>query len=495
MRKFIRFLVTVITLLIALLIVILIVRRCSSKEEPVDIPLPIVEKALGDSTSAFYANFKAYPSDLSQLAIGIFDSGTGGLTVLEKFLSLDNFDNITGDNSPDKIYDFAGEHFVYLADQANMPYGNYDAVGKSDYLKELVIKDALFVLGDSYYENAYELRPTGIKSQVKIIVIACNTATAYGLNDVSSLLEKSNTGVKVIGVINAGVKATLDKLNIQENAAPLAIGVLATPGTIASGAYQRTIEESLQQRGIKSSVFVVNQKGYGFAEAVDSEPDFVNPALTEPRDSYRGPRIGNGDDSLDVNMMRAYNFNHSGNNMLHNQLNSAENYARFNLVSLVEKHRKSGNKAPIKAIILGCTHYPFLIETLKTVIEELRVYRQDGKYLYKDLLADDLVFIDPAVYTAIECYTTLRQDNNLALRITDTELESYISVPSSSLKNECLTEDGKLTYDYKYGRECDTEEITTKQVPFSKSNIDKNNLQRIETLLPYSYSYISPRLY
>ena len=54
----------------------------------------------------------------ASLPIGIFDSGTGGLTVLEKFLEMD---------------EYAHERFVYLADQANMPYGNYDAVGKADF--------------------------------------------------------------------------------------------------------------------------------------------------------------------------------------------------------------------------------------------------------------------------------------------------------------------------------------------------------------------------
>ena len=100
-----------------------------------------------------------------------------------------------------------------------MPYGNYDAEGKSDYLRELVIKDALFLLDDNYYETQYDRESDGIKPRVKIIVIACNTATAYGLKDITSLLEQSNTGVKVIGVINAGVKATLDQLNISEGEA------------------------------------------------------------------------------------------------------------------------------------------------------------------------------------------------------------------------------------------------------------------------------------
>lgn len=489
----------------ALLITLVAATGCREKKDAVIDNPPIITKALSDSTSEFYGEFGSYPKELRYLPIGVFDSGTGGLTVLEKILSLDHFDNITGSTERDSILDFAGEHFIYLADQANMPYGTYDAVGKADYLRELAVKDALFLMDNEYYSNATEEHQSGEKARVKILVIACNTATAYGLKDIQSMLEQSGTGVKVIGVINAGVKATLDQLDIKDGDNPIAIGVLATQGTISSGAYERTINEMLEEREIKKTkVYVVNQAGYGFAEAVDSEPDFVNPSLTAPRESYRGPRIGDGDDSLNLELFNAYKFDLSNNRVLYTknpkggytdfQLNHACNYARFNLVSLIEKYRLSGNGAPLKAVILGCTHYPFLLETLTQVIDELRHLKINGKYPYKEIIADDFFFVDPAVYTAIECYNTLRGDSNLALRITPTEVRSYISVPSTSLEAANLTEEGKLTHDYKYGREIGTEEVSTKQVPFSKSNIDENNLQRIEQLLPYSYSLIYPTM-
>ena len=75
------------------------------------------------------------------MPIGMFDSGTGGLTVMEAFLTMDSFNNVTGEEIPDGVPDFAGEDFVYLADQANMPYGVYSSVGKTEYLKELIIKN------------------------------------------------------------------------------------------------------------------------------------------------------------------------------------------------------------------------------------------------------------------------------------------------------------------------------------------------------------------
>jgi len=485
-----------------LLCALVLLTGCKRKVTTTVENIPIIEKALNDSASAFFADFGNYPKELRELPIGVFDSGTGGLTVLEKLLSLDAFDNMTGAEGVDSILDFAGEKFIYLADQANMPYGVYDASGKADYLQELVVKDALFLAGDKYYENAIQSVPTGSKPQVKIMVIACNTATAYGLKSVQSMLEQSGTGVKVIGVINAGVKAVLDQF--KDETAPYAIGVLATQGTISSGAYERTINEMLAERGVKTPVTVVNQSGYGFAESVDSEPDYVNVNLTEPRESYRGPKMGTEDADLKEDMMAVYNFDYADNKVLFKadkegvksdiQLNNAINYARFNLVSLVERHRASGSTAPLKAVILGCTHYPFLIETLQQVIAELREYTVDGVKPYAALIADNFAFIDPAVYTAIECYNTLHQDNNLAHRITKTEVSAYISLPSADTDPANLTEEGAFIYDYKYGRNVGTEDITTKAVPFAKSNIDENNLQRIERLLPHCYSLIYPTM-
>ena len=271
-----------------------------------------------------------------------------------------------------------------------------------------------------------------------------------------------------------------------------------------SGAYERTLREALAARGVTTQVDIVSQSGYGFAEAVDSDPDYVNPLLFAPRSSYRGPALGESDGSIRQELLKAYNFDFTDNKMLARrsptggyaslQLNSADNYARYNMVSLLERHRQSGKATPIRAIILGCTHYPFYLETLNEVLAELKEYREDGRYPYRDLIADEITFIDPAVYTAIECYETLRKDGNLAYRITPTKVDAYISVPSSLLEDSCLTPEGLLTYEYKYGRKTGTEDLSTKQVPFSLSNLDQNNLKRIEELLPSTYALIAPSL-
>ncbi|MBQ0025589.1 MAG: aspartate/glutamate racemase family protein [Bacteroidales bacterium] len=488
---------------LSILFLLLAIAGCGRSETAGNQNTAIVNKALSDTSSNFYADFESYPEEMKSLPIGVFDSGTGGLTVVERILSLDCFDNITGAQGSDEILDFAGERFIYLADQANMPYGTYASEGKGDYLEELAVKDAVFLLSDKYYINPYEDKPSGEKPRVKIIVVACNTATAYGLKTIESMLSQSGSGVKVIGVINAGVRAALDQLDLDSAEEPVAVGVLATPGTISSGAYERTIREELGKTESKADITVVSQGSYGLAEAVDNEPDFVNRSASEPRSEYRGPQIGTEDGCIDLQLLKAYNFDFSDNKMLVRknawgtytsmQLNDPDNYARLSIVSLVNRHYLSGSKAKIKAIILGCTHYPFVLSTLQDAVEELREYRErDGSFPYKELLADDIIFIDPAVYTAIECYRTLRSDGNLAFSIGKEKLDGYISVPSSKLSDACLTSEGHLTYEFKYGRESGTEDVSTKAVPFSDKNIDKENLSRIKRLLPYTYTLIAP---
>jgi glutamate racemase len=454
---------------------------CHSKKTEQLNDIPIISKILSDTSSRFYTDFSKYPKDRKSLATGIFDSGTGGLTVLEKFMVCDEYNNATGEMKGDGIPDFVNEDFNYLGDIANMPYGNYSQENKTEYLRELIIKDALFLLKE---------KPS------KIIVVACNTATAYGLEDIASLLKKSGAGIRVIGVINAGVNATL--LPLDRNA-DYAIGVLATAGTIASNAYEKTILKTKDDLRFKGNIIVVNQSGTGFAESVDGEKDYTDHNLTAMCDNYRGPKCGNNENDIKTYLMDVYNFNtannalftkHAGDSLAGVQLNSSENYARFHLVSLIEKYRLSGNTIPIKRIILGCTHYPYLLNTFNDLIYELRNYTKNGEYIYKNLIAADFEFIDPALFTAKECYEALKNTGQLSLQATKGKVYAYISIPSPDLTDGRLNEDGSLSYDFKYGRNTATEDISTVVVPFSAKYVSSEVMQRLEKLVPFSYSMI-----
>ncbi len=131
---------------------------------------------------------------LNNAPIGVFDSGLGGLTVLREI-----------------ILELPGESTVYLGDTARVPYG---------------IRSAEVVTRYSF-ENMRFLLSRGIK----MLVIACNTASAVSLEAL-----RGEAPVPVIGVIEPGAKAAL---GTSKNGK---IGVIGTEATIRSGAYARVLE-------------------------------------------------------------------------------------------------------------------------------------------------------------------------------------------------------------------------------------------------------------
>ncbi|MGC3967194.1 MAG: hypothetical protein QM775_07430 [Pirellulales bacterium] len=176
-----------------------------------------------------YAAATSDPAELRKLPIGVFDSGIGGLTVLEAILKLDQHDNKTGATGADGRPDFEGERFIYLGDQANMPYGNYPSAARVEFLRELIVRNALFLLGNRYHGTLPTDPPRFDKPPVKAIVIACNTATAYGLEDIRAALEQWKIPVLVVGVVEAGGRGVVDAM--RQDTTRGAAAVLATVGT------------------------------------------------------------------------------------------------------------------------------------------------------------------------------------------------------------------------------------------------------------------------
>lgn len=106
----------------------------------------IVSDIFNNQDSFYYIDFAKYEKIQPDLPIGVFDSGTGGLTVLDALLRFDQNTNSGLEKKADGLPDFKNEEFIYLADQANMPYGNYFSENKSDLLVEHIIKDTQFLL-------------------------------------------------------------------------------------------------------------------------------------------------------------------------------------------------------------------------------------------------------------------------------------------------------------------------------------------------------------
>jgi glutamate racemase len=124
--------------------------------------------------------------------IGIFDSGVGGLTVLGALRER-----------------LPGEDFVYLGDTARLPYGTKSASTVQRYALNAAAHLA--------------------EHDVKLLVVACNTASSYALEALAAV-----SPVPVVGVVEPGVRAALAT-------GARRIGVIGTEGTVRSGAYQAAL--------------------------------------------------------------------------------------------------------------------------------------------------------------------------------------------------------------------------------------------------------------
>ena len=125
--------------------------------------------------------------------IGVFDSGIGGLTVLKQIMRL----------LPD-------ENTIYLGDTARVPYGTKSQETVKKYT----------------FQNIHFLLEKGIK----LLVIACNTATAYSLE-----IVKRTFKIPIIGVVEPGAIAAVRESRIKR------VGVIGTRGTIESSVYRKAI--------------------------------------------------------------------------------------------------------------------------------------------------------------------------------------------------------------------------------------------------------------
>ena len=193
--------------------------------------------------------------------IGVFDSGLGGLTVLK---SLKKF--------------LPAEKFIYFGDTANIPYGN-----KS---KETIQYHCLDIV------NFLQ------KKQVKMIVVACNSASSVALD----IIEKHST-VPIIDVISP----TVNKINKEKKINT--VGIIGTQTTIASNAYQNQIIQ------FNKNINVITQPCPLFVPIIES--GFYNDKIAD---------------------------------------------------QAISLHLNKFKKHAIDVLVLGCTHYPILIEKIKNFL-------------------------------------------------------------------------------------------------------------------------------
>ncbi len=138
-------------------------------------------------------------SAINELPIGIFDSGVGGLTVYRAL----------HDRLPN-------EHFIYLGDTARVPYGTKSLATVERYATE----------------NSEFLASLGIK----LLVVACNTASALALPKI-----RERIGLDVVGVIGPGGRQAVARTVTESEPR---IAVIATEATVSSNAYSDAIKRA-----------------------------------------------------------------------------------------------------------------------------------------------------------------------------------------------------------------------------------------------------------
>jgi len=136
---------------------------------------------------------------------GVFDSGIGGLTVVKSLLENNIFEEI-----------------IYFGDTARVPYGVKD--------KNTIIRYSLEAL--EFFKNF----------DIDIIIVACNSVSAYALNEM-----RENTTIPVVGVIESGVNALENKIKNKSSN----ILVIGTKATINSKKYESALEK-LQYKNVRS---------------------------------------------------------------------------------------------------------------------------------------------------------------------------------------------------------------------------------------------------
>lgn len=210
--------------------------------------------------------------------IGVFDSGLGGLTVAREIARV-----------------LPNEPLLYLGDTARCPYGPREPAEVRQFVLQI----------GSWLEN----------HDVKLIVVACNTATAAGL-----ILAQRAFSVPVIGVVEPGARAAVHATRNRR------VGVIGTVGTVESGAYSRAV------RAIDAGVTV-------FSAAAPRFVDIVEEGLRRDAGRVEG-------------LLAA----------------SSEVFIRPSFYEIARDYLDPLRRTDVDTLVLGCTHFPLLSTAIAQVM-------------------------------------------------------------------------------------------------------------------------------
>lgn len=260
------------------------------------------QKPPSDSRSAYIPAFATFGDgycrpggEFDNAPIGVFDSGYGGLTVTREIVKA-----------------LPNESIVYLGDTARCPYGPRSLDEVDGFVQEI---------GAWLVERG-----------VKIIVIACNTATAAGLSHAQQTFE-----VPVVGVVEPGARAAVHATKNRH------VGVIATKGTIESGAYASAI------RNLDAGITVFSVPTPRFVEIAE-----------------QGIRMAEGP---------IEDFTSLASNV----------YIRPAFQEIAKEYLEPLRRCEIDTLVLGCTHFPLLKALIGGVVGREVLLISSAKEVAKDV--------------------------------------------------------------------------------------------------------------
>lgn len=170
----------------------------------------------------------------SNLRIGLFDSGVGGITVLQQIKA-----------------QMPQESVLYFGDTARLPYGTKSPEEILQYVREII--DWMLLQG------------------VKMVIMACNTSSALALETV-----RDEYNIPILGLILPGARAA-----VQQGKR---IGVIATPATVASNAYRQAVREvnptaSVWQVGCPEFVMLIEQNKINSPQTTKVACKYLQPLI------------------------------------------------------------------------------------------------------------------------------------------------------------------------------------------------------------------------
>lgn len=198
-------------------------------------------------TSSRFDSSPAPPPTGPESPVGVFDSGVGGLTVLHELL-----------------VSLPSEDYLYLGDTAHFPYGDRS----DEELQDFSTRIADHLLGQG----------------AKLLVVACNSASAAALEVLERHLRNVAPDVDVIGVLRPAAQLAVVASRTGR------IGLLATPATVANGGYARAITAADPHVHLESvacpDLARIIQSGFPFDEQVlDTVREYCAPLIAAQVDT------------------------------------------------------------------------------------------------------------------------------------------------------------------------------------------------------------------